>query len=76
MRAIEHIMELIAHSLCIANDAPAKVAREGWPGNTALLNRQSMGAKSALHQSPELTDAHWQLIVGLKLQIIRPAKTW
>ena len=66
MRAIKHTMELIAHSWCIANSAPAKVAREGWPGKKALLNGQSMGTKSELHQSPELTDAHWQLIVGLK----------
>ena len=74
MRAIKHAMELIAHSLCIANGVPAKVAREGWPGKTALLNGQSMGTKSELHQSPVLTDAHWQLIVGLKSQITRPAK--
>ena len=33
MGAIKYTMELIAHSLCIANSAPAKVAREGWPGN-------------------------------------------
>ena len=26
MRAIKHTMEVIAHSLCIANKAPAKVA--------------------------------------------------
>ena len=65
MRAIKHTMELIAHSLCIANGAPAKVARDGWPGKTALLNWQSMGTKSELHQSPEFTDAHWQVIVGL-----------
>ena len=38
MRAIKHTMELIAHSLCIANGAPAKVAREGRPGKMALLN--------------------------------------
>ena len=74
MKAIQHTMEPIAHSLCIANGAPAKVAREGWPGKTALLNGQSMETKSELHQSPELTDAHWQLIVGLKSQIARPAK--
>ena len=37
MRAIKHTMELISHSLCIANGAPAEVAREGWPGKTALL---------------------------------------
>ena len=74
MRAIKHTMELIAHSLCIANGAPAKVAREGWLGKTALLSGQSMGTKSELHQNPELTDAHWQLIVGLKSQITRPAK--
>ena len=74
MRAIKHTMELIAHSLCIANGAPTKVAREGWFGKTALLNGQSMGTKSDLHQSPEFTDAHWQVIVGLKLQITRPAK--
>ena len=76
MRATEHMMELIAHSLCIANGAPAKVAREGWPGKMALLNGQSMGFKSELHSSPELTDAHyahWQLMVGLKAQITRPA---
>ena len=30
-RAIKHTMEVIAHSLCIANGAPAKVAREGRP---------------------------------------------
>ena len=29
MRAIEHTMELTAHSRCIANGAPAKVARDG-----------------------------------------------
>ena len=74
MRAIKHTMELIAHSLCIANGAQAKVARDSWPGKTALLNGQSMGTKSELHQSPELTDAHWQLIVGLKSQITRSAK--
>ena len=64
MRAIQHTMELIAHSLCIANGAPAKVALEGRPGKTALLNGQSMGTKSELHQSPEFTDDHWQVIVG------------
>ena len=65
MRATKHTMELIAHSLCIANGAPVKVARDGRPGKTALLNGQSMETKFELHQSPELTDAHWQLIVGL-----------
>ena len=74
MRAIKHTMELIAHSLCIANGALAKVARDGWPGKTALLNGQSMGTKSELHQSPELADAHWQVMIGLKSQITRPAK--
>ena len=74
MRAIKHTMDLIAHSLCIANGAPAKVARDGWPGKTALLNGQSVRTKSELHQSPELTDAHWQVIIGLKSQITRPAK--
>ena len=64
MRAIKHTMELIAYSLSIANGAPAKVARDGWPGKTALLTEQSMGTKSELHQSPESTDAHWQLIAG------------
>ena len=59
MRAIKHTMELIAYSVCIAKGALAKVAREGWPGKTVLLN---------------FTDAHWQLIVGLKSQITRPAK--
>ena len=73
MRAIKHTMELIAHSLCIANGAPAKVVRQGWPGKTALLNGQSMGTKSELHQSLEPTDAHWQLIVGLKSQRQRAA---
>ena len=53
MRAIKHTMELIAHSLCIPNGAPAKVARDGWPGKTALLNGQSMGTESELHQSPD-----------------------
>ena len=57
IRAIKHTMELIAHSLCTANGAPAKAARDGWPGKTALLNGQSMGTKSELHQSPELNDA-------------------
>ena len=52
MGASQHTMELIAHSLCIANSAPAKVARKGWPGKTALLNGQSMGPKSELHQNP------------------------
>ena len=42
LRAINHTMELIAHSSCIANGAQAKVTREGWPGKTALLNGQSM----------------------------------
>ena len=65
MRAIKHTMELIAHSLCIANTAPAKVAQDGLPGKKALLYGQSMGTKSELHQSPELTDAHWQPIVRL-----------
>ena len=74
MRATKHTMELIAHSLCIADGAPAKVAWEGRPGRSALLNAQSMGTKSGLHQSPELTDAHWQLIGGLKAQITRPAQ--
>ena len=74
MRAVKHTMELIAHSLCIANGAPAKVAREGWLGKMALLSGQSLGTNSELHQSPELSDAHWQLIVGLKSQITRPAK--
>ena len=72
--AIKHTMEVIAHSFCITNSALAKVAREGWPGKTALLNGQSMGAKSELHQSLELTDAHWRVIVGLQVQITRPAK--
>ena len=31
--------------------------------------------KSELHLSPEFTDAHWRVIVGLKSQIIRPAKS-
>ena len=74
MRAIKHTMELIAQSLCTANGAPAKMARDSWLGETALLNGQSVGTKSELHQSPELTDAHWQLTVGLKSQITGPAK--
>ena len=74
MKAVKHTMELIARSLCTAKGAPAKVARDGWPGRTALLNGQSMGIKSELHQSPDFTDAHWQLIVGLKSKITRPAK--
>ena len=56
MRATKHTVELIAHSSCTANGAPAKVAREGWPGKKALLNGQSMGPKSELHQSPDLTE--------------------
>ena len=43
MKAIKHTIKLIAHSLCTANGAPAKVAREGRPGKTALLKGQSMG---------------------------------
>ena len=74
MRAIKHLMELIVHSLCIANKALAKVARDGRPGKTALLHGQSMGTKSELHQGPEFTDAHWQLMVGLKSQIAKPAE--
>ena len=50
MRAIKHTMELIAHSLCIANGAPAKVAWDGWRGKTALLNGQNMVTKSEMHQ--------------------------
>ena len=46
MRAIKHTMELIAHSLYIANGALAKVAREGWPGRTALLNGPVYGTPS------------------------------
>ena len=72
--AINHPKELIAHSLCIANSALAKVAWEGWPGKTPLLNEQSMGSKPEVHQSLELTDAHWQLIVGLKAHVTRPVK--
>ena len=45
-----------------------------WLAALLLLNGQSLGTKSELHQSPELTDAHWQLIVGLTPQITRPAK--
>ena len=33
-------------SLCTANGAAAKVARDGWPGKTPLLNGQSMGTKA------------------------------
>ena len=44
MRAIKQTMELIAHSSCIANGAPAKVAQDGWPGKTALLNGQMQAA--------------------------------
>ena len=40
----------------------------------ALLNGQNMGPRPEPHQSPELTDAHWQLIVGLQAWITRPAK--
>ena len=76
MRAIKHTMELIAHSLCIANVAAAKMAREGWPGKTALLNGQSMGTKSELHQRPELTDAHWQLIVGSNRKLLGLPNQW
>ena len=35
MRAIKHTMELFAHSLFIANGAPAKVARHGWQNGPA-----------------------------------------
>ena len=70
MRAIKHTMELIAHSLCIANGAPSQVARDGWPGKTALLNGQSMGTKSELHQSPEYMGAR----SGLQLLLARVAR--
>ena len=46
MRAIKHTMVLIAHSFCITKGVPAKVAWEGWPDKTALLNGQSTGTKS------------------------------
>ena len=50
------------------------VHRQRWRGWAGLAKRPcSMRTKSELHQSPELTDAHWQLIVGLKSQITRPA---
>ena len=75
MGAIKHTMELIAHSLCLTNSALAKVAREDRPGKPALLNGQSIGPKPELHQSPKLADAHWQVIVGLKALITRPAKS-
>ena len=48
MRAIKHTMQLIAHSLCIANSAPAREAWDGWPGKSALLNGQRLGTKSEL----------------------------
>ena len=51
MRAIKHTMKRTAHSLCITNGVPAKVARDGWPGKTALFNGQSMGTKSELHRT-------------------------
>ena len=75
MRAIKQTMELIARSLSIANRAPAKMVRDGWPGKNGPAQWQSMGTKSdKRHQSPELSDAHWQLIVGLESQTSRPAK--
>ena len=48
-RAIRHTMKLIAHSLCIANGAPAKVARDGWPGKTALLNGQETKRRTLMN---------------------------
>ena len=74
MGAIKRTIELIAHSLCVTNSAPTKVARQGRPGKMALLNGQSMQFKSEQYQSPELTDAHGQLIVGLKAHIPMAAK--
>ena len=61
---------------CTVEDGAGRLA---W--QKALLNGQSVGPKSELQQSPELTDAHWQLIVGLKAKNTRPAepmvtKTW
>ena len=44
MGAIKHTMELIAHSLCIANGAPAKVA--GLATQASIMN--SNGARSML----------------------------
>ena len=41
MGAIKHIVKLIAKSLSATKIAPAKVTREGRPGMTALLHRQS-----------------------------------
>ena len=40
MRAIKHTMELIAHSLCIANGAPAKVAWQNGPAQWAEYGNQ------------------------------------
>ena len=48
MRAIEHTMELIAHSLCIANGAPAKVARDGWPVRHAPVGQQMSTGKKVI----------------------------
>ena len=68
MRAIKHTMELIAHSLCVANSALAKVAQEGWPGKPALLNGQSMGPKSELSVSrDQLVEFDWR-----PLQLVCP----
>ena len=42
-RAIKHTLQLIAHSLCVANGAPGEGGAGGWPGKKALLNEESMG---------------------------------
>ena len=54
MGAIKHTMELIAHSLCFANGAPAKVARKGWPGKTWNAQPEKV-SKNAVQDVEKLT---------------------
>lgn len=77
MGAITHTMELIAHSMCIADNALSKVVREG-----CSLAKQPCSMGKAWNPSLSCTQV-WSLlmpigsmlIVGLKAHIrpIRPA---
>ena len=58
-------MELIAHSLCIAIGAPAKVAREGWPSLRGPLTLAAWaGPVAALLDALE-NAVHAGMVMGL-----------
>ena len=52
VRAVKDIMPLIAHRMCIAQRAPARLPGDHyyWPCKPALLNRQGMRAHPKFHQ--------------------------